>query len=86
MVLIFVLRGPQRADISRAAELNRSAAGAMPFAGVAELVDARDLGSRDESRGGSSPSARTTPGRQQQFTPAGGRSQTRSDKKMRRYW
>src|SRR6266699_3405134 len=37
--------------------------GAMPpFAGVAELVDARDLGSRDESRGGSSPSARTTGG------------------------
>ena len=33
----------------------------MPFAGVAELVDARDLGSRDESRGGSSPSARTKP-------------------------
>ena len=33
----------------------------MPFAGVAELVDARDLGSRDESRGGSNPSARTTP-------------------------
>jgi hypothetical protein len=32
------------------------------FAGVAELVDARDLGSRDESCGGSSPSARTTPG------------------------
>jgi trigger factor len=30
-------------------------------AGVAELVDARDLGSRDESRGGSRPSARTTP-------------------------
>ena len=30
-------------------------------AGVAELVDARDLGSRGESRGGSSPSARTTP-------------------------
>ena len=29
-------------------------------AGVAELVDARDLGSRDESRGGSSPSARTS--------------------------
>ncbi len=28
---------------------------------MAELVDARDLGSRDESRGGSSPSARTTP-------------------------
>ena len=33
-------------------------------AGVAELVDARDLGSRDESRGGSNPSARTTQGRQ----------------------
>src|SRR3981189_3119779 len=32
----------------------------VPSAGVAELVDARDLGSRDESRGGSSPSARTT--------------------------
>ncbi len=32
----------------------------MSLAGVAELVDARDLGSRDESRGGSSPSARTT--------------------------
>ena len=31
-------------------------------AGVAELVDARDLGSRDASRGGSNPSARTTPG------------------------
>lgn len=29
---------------------------------MAELVDARDLGSRDESRGGSSPSARTRPG------------------------
>ena len=31
-----------------------------PFAGVAELVDALDLGSSDESRGGSSPSARTS--------------------------
>ena len=37
-------------------------AGTVLLAGVAELVDARDLGSRDESRGGSSPSARTTPG------------------------
>ena len=34
-------------------------AGTVLLAGVAELVDARDLGSRDESRGGSSPSART---------------------------
>ena len=33
----------------------------VPLAGVAELADARDLGSRDESRGGSSPSARTIP-------------------------
>jgi trigger factor len=32
----------------------------LPLAGVAELVDALDLGSSDESRGGSSPSARTT--------------------------
>jgi hypothetical protein len=32
----------------------------MLSAGVAELVDALDLGSSDESRGGSSPSARTT--------------------------
>jgi hypothetical protein len=31
----------------------------MLFAGVAELVDAPDLGSGDESCGGSSPSART---------------------------
>src|SRR5688572_13889764 len=30
------------------------------FAGVAELADAQDLGSCDASRGGSSPSARTT--------------------------
>jgi hypothetical protein len=44
----------------------RTHTGALPLsaiadAGVAELVDARDLGSRDESRGGSNPSARTTP-------------------------
>ena len=32
----------------------------MLSAGVAELVDALDLGSSDESCGGSSPSARTT--------------------------
>src|SRR5581483_11850255 len=32
------------------------------FAGVAELVDALDLGSSGESRGGSSPSARTSQG------------------------
>src|SRR6201996_2515174 len=35
----------------------------MLSAGVAELVDALDLGSSDESCGGSSPSARTRPGR-----------------------
>ncbi len=33
---------------------------AWRFAGVAELVDALDLGSSGESRGGSSPSARTS--------------------------
>ncbi len=33
----------------------------MPAAGVAELVDALDLGSSGASRGGSSPSARTSP-------------------------
>jgi hypothetical protein len=31
----------------------------LALAGVVELVDAPDLGSGDESRGGSSPSART---------------------------
>src|SRR5215467_15389241 len=41
---------------------SRLAAAKVPFAGVAELADARDLGSRVERRGGSSPSARTTPG------------------------
>ena len=35
------------------------AAGPVLSAGVAELVDALDLGSSDESCGGSSPSART---------------------------
>jgi hypothetical protein len=40
----------------------RSLPSAAPQAGVAELVDALDLGSSDESRGGSNPSARTTPG------------------------
>ena len=33
----------------------------QPPAGVAKLVDALDLGSSDESRGGSNPSARTVP-------------------------
>ena len=31
----------------------------LPHAGVVELVDTPDLGSGDESRGGSSPFART---------------------------
>jgi hypothetical protein len=64
----FVVRGASRAGISRAARPHVADIGdtrydvsdEVPFAGVAELVDARDLGSRDESRGGSSPSARTT--------------------------
>ena len=43
-------------------------------AGVAELADARDLGSRDESRGGSNPSARTSVGPSaQSFTAIGPR-------------
>ena len=40
---------------SKAADL-----GVAKPAGVAELADAQDLGSCDASRGGSSPSARTT--------------------------
>jgi hypothetical protein len=45
------------------------------LAGVAELVDALDLGSSDASRGGSSPSARTTAGSRDERRirePAGG--------------
>jgi hypothetical protein len=38
-------------------------------AGVAELVDALDLGSSDESCGGSSPSARTIPGEALTISP-----------------
>jgi trigger factor len=56
--LIFIVRRVLCADISPPP--GRFGA-EVPFAGVAELVDARDLGSRDESRGGSRPSARTTP-------------------------
>jgi hypothetical protein len=37
------------------------AVNALRVAGVAERVDAPDLGSGDENRGGSSPSARTKP-------------------------
>src|SRR5947207_2001376 len=47
---IFALGVRPHYDISRAAR----------SAGVAELVDALDLGSSDASRGGSNPSARTT--------------------------
>ena len=39
--------------------LKIGAAARVPFAGVAELVDARDLGSRVERRRGSNPFART---------------------------
>ena len=41
------------------ARLRRQIVRNLPSAGVAELVDALDLGSSGESRGGSSPSART---------------------------
>jgi hypothetical protein len=43
----------------------------MLSAGVAELVDALDLGSSDESRGGSSPSARTKRRRRLRMTNSG---------------
>ena len=44
----------------------------MLLAGVAELVDALDLGSSDESCGGSSPSARTTLEQRLRLTISGG--------------
>jgi hypothetical protein len=44
----------------------------MLTAGVAELVDALDLGSSDESRGGSSPSARTKRQQRLSLTISGG--------------
>ena len=44
----------------------------MLTAGVAELVDALDLGSSDESRGGSSPSARTKRHQRLRLTIFGG--------------
>jgi hypothetical protein len=46
----------------RTTMLERAAAvrGGPRAAGVAELVDALDLGSSDENRGGSNPSARTS--------------------------
>src|SRR5207247_9655647 len=56
-----------RHAISRAARPQRKSV--VADAGVAELVDARDLGSRDESRGGSNPSARTTPQPRHPVTP-----------------
>ena len=52
---------PATAAASRGGSLS-----GRPWAGVAELADAPDLGSGDASRGGSSPSARTR-------TPAAGR-------------
>ena len=48
-----------------------------PHAGVAELVDALDLGSSGESRGGSSPSARTSSAGGLDFRSASLRSRTR---------
>src|SRR5215216_6673964 len=55
---ISMVAQPQQRDISRAARGPGTAR--YPVAGVAELVDALDLGSSGESRGGSNPSARTT--------------------------
>jgi hypothetical protein len=53
----FAANGPAHV-ISRAARGIAAGHDAI-YAGVAELVDALDLGSSDESCGGSSPSART---------------------------
>jgi hypothetical protein len=56
MSLCFSMARAEQADIERA---RSKAAKPALAAGVAELVDAPDLGSGGESRGGSSPSART---------------------------
>jgi hypothetical protein len=60
-------RAPASAGVNRLKGYSPShlpcyvAAPIREIAGVAELVDALDLGSSDASRGGSSPSARTKP-------------------------
>ena len=74
-------RGHFFAAIGRAHAISPPPAASRPdmmlSAGVAELVDALDLGSSDESRGGSSPSARTTlrvfPAKEAPDVGAGGR-------------
>ena len=54
-------RAASRHGCYRAGRVGGSAVNAWRVAGVAELVDAPDLGSGGENRGGSSPSARTKP-------------------------
>src|SRR4051794_2855830 len=58
--MIFFLRFRRDVLYARSRFAGCKFRGREPFAGVAELVDALDLGSSDESHGGSSPSARTT--------------------------
>jgi hypothetical protein len=58
-VLFFSVAHARQADIERARSKAASSSRRLERAGVAELVDAPDLGSGDESRGGSNPSART---------------------------
>ena len=55
--------------------MKRPAAGKV--AGVAELVDALDLGSSDASRGGSNPSARTSISRTRRLLIEGAGSSVR---------
>jgi hypothetical protein len=56
-VRIFFMARSRQADIERPKQIGLVKPALA--AGVAELVDAPDLGSGDESRGGSTPSART---------------------------
>jgi hypothetical protein len=56
-VRIFFMARSRQADIERQKQIGLVKPALA--AGVAELVDAPDLGSGDESRGGSTPSART---------------------------
>ena len=56
-IRIFIMAQGGQADIERRKQIGLVKPALA--AGVAELVDAPDLGSGGESRGGSSPSART---------------------------
>ena len=84
----FFLARSGQADIERARSSKRALLdGGAANAGVAELVDAPDLGSGDESRGGSSPSARTSSRCAREADPAGvNRDETRSARFKMTFW